>query len=301
MPYFVRWGLLALLLPLGCGPAEGTSDDGDDSGGEAITSSATQPKRVTKFASGEVDLTTYKSAGPTEWSAFEQFYKSRHTKADQRDWWDTIVARTKPPAGEEAKINGYVALKGYTAETAWFFAAKVDQDYKLINTTLREADGAPTATTATTLANIEGYVKSAASALNALPPVTGTVHRRVYRANCDAACVQTWLGAYAPNMFVREPSFVSTSSKEAPTCFFRGQLHLVIEAGGAAHMVQTISDMPQEEEAIFPPNTVFKIDRVETDKDVVCDMSEGWEPQLTTPKLQPPPKETIVFMHAVTN
>jgi hypothetical protein len=294
----------AALLSLHCSSAEAVEPDADASE-DAITSSATPPRRETRFASGDVDLTTYTSAGKAEWASFEAFYKARHTKPKERDTWDELVKRAKEklPGGEEARITSYLALRGYTAQTGWFFSAlpQIDQDYKVINTLMRAVDDRPDSSEAKkALASVEGYVKSAASAVNSFPPVKGIVHRRVYRSNCDATCIAGWLAPYEVGKFVREPSFVSTSQNEEVTCFFRGQAHFVIEAEGAAHSVMSFSEMPFEEEAIFAPGAVFKVEKVERDQQIVCKMEDGWSPQLgVAAKLTMPPTETIIRLRAV--
>jgi hypothetical protein len=302
----------ALVVPIvivacGSGPADSEDDvpGAAGSGEDNLTSSATPPPRVTHFPSGDVDLTTYTKAGAAEWKSFEEAYKARHTKATEKDAWDNIVKATKDRIGgaEPPGFTNFVALAGYTQETFWFLTNKpkpIDQDYKLINTTLRSVDTNPNdAEAKKSLATLEGYVKSVASAVNSMPAVKGTVHRRVYRGDCDDACVKAWLDPYVVGKYVREPTFLSTSEKESETCFFRGQAHFVIESAGGAHSIKQASAIPTEEEALFAPNAVFKVDKVESGKPIVCDAGEGWEPQLTNKTLQPPKTETVIHLSAI--
>jgi hypothetical protein len=306
-PRSVRFGLSILVLSLGCASADAVAEDDDpNASDDALTSADSPPKRETHFASGDVDLTKYRSAGPEEWTAFEKFYRSRHTRPKERDSWEQLTERTKQvaPTNVQAELVNFVALKGYTLETIWFITSnpRIEQDYKLINTALRSVDANPSSAEArSSLAKVEAYVKAAASAVNAYPTVGGTVHRRVYRSKCDAACVASWLEPYKDGKFVREPSFLSTSEQEEATCFFRGQVHFVIASNGLAHSVKTLADIPTEEEAIFAPGTVFKVERVERDKPVVCAMRDGWGPAVgaTGATLKPPPKETVVHLSAV--
>jgi hypothetical protein len=300
--------LTTLVATVACGASpddEFEDEPGQTSDDYAITSSDAPPRRETHFASGDVDLTRYTSADETEWLAFEKFYRSRHSRPTEEDAFESVVERTKPELSpsEKTRFTNFVALKAYTMETFWFILStpRIDQDYKLINTALRNVDDDP-ASAKSALAGLEGYIKSAASAVNALPPVSGTVHRRVYRAKCDAACVASWLVPYEVGRFVREPSFLSTSEREGATCFFRGQVHFVIASKGLAHSVKRLAEVPDEEEAIFPPGTVFKVEKVERDRPIGCSPHGQWAPQQgVTDKMDVPTLEAVIHLQAVSD
>jgi hypothetical protein len=291
-----------IVVPLFVGCAASEQEEIDDAEG-AIGAESTPPTRETAFASGGVDLTTYTAAGSSEWTAFETFYRARHTHPKEKDNFDLLAERTKQKvaANQQAKLSSFIALKGYTSQTFWFFDTKpeTEQDYKLINSALRNVARDPSAVAKQDLAKVEGYIKSAASAVNTMPAVPGTVHRRVFRSKCDAKCLADWLAPYEAGKFVREPSFVSTSEKEQATCFFRGQAHFIYESKGKAHSVKSLSEFPNEEEAIFAPGTVFQVTSIEPGKPIVCNRNDGWDASMHDPSAVEPTAETVIRLTAV--
>jgi hypothetical protein len=296
----VAFGLGALV---GCA-APATESDADLGGADDEVRSvptAAAADSLTHFESGDVDLTKYAKAGAAEWKAFESVYRERHTDKKESDDLELLKGRVTKAVGERANITSYVALKGYTLEVFRFNTSSppVTQDYREINRALRDVEADPKSADAKrTLAKWEGYIKSAASAVNEMPKVTSAVHRRVFRSKCDEACIDEFIKSYVVGQFFSEPSFMSTSEIEKSTCGFRGQIHFVIKANGLAHSVKSISDFPSEAEAMFPPGAVFKVDKITRDVPSTCGANDEWF-QFNTSE-RPPTKETIIELSAVT-
>jgi hypothetical protein len=311
-PLFV---LPFVLVPMFVGCAAASEDETDDAAG-AVAGESTPPRRETPFAEGDVDLTTYKGAGETEWADFRKFYETRHPRENQQDHYAQLEQRTREKATPEqlTKLTSFVAMKGYTTQTFWFFDPDpkvegepvIPQDYSLINTALRNIAKDPSSADAKRqLEEVKGYIKSAASGVNMMPEFRGTLHRRVFFSDCPSASACAKLAPYqldkehpdAPR-FVREPSFVSSSEVEKVTCFFRGQAHFIYEANGKAHSVKSLSDFEFEKEAIFPPGTIFRVTSVEENKPIDC-KGEAWDGDSRNPRPPEPKTETIFHLTAV--
>lgn len=306
MPSWTSTGLalsLAALVAIGCSGAP--ADEASETGADAVAAYDAPPRPVTHFPSGDVDLTAYTSAGDREWRSFRAFYEARHVRADQPDTWPALESRTtdllreiESPAESTGTVASYMALKGFTAETKWFSVATppIEQDYRTMNTALRAVAGDATSPDArAALTRVEGYVKSATSALNTLSPVSVTVHRRIFFSGCDTKCEDAFLAKYPVGKFVQEASFLSTSEREKVTCLFRGQFHYVIATNGRARSIAALSAYPDEAEVLFPPGVVFKVDRTEK-RAVECEGSSAkW--QFGKPEAAPA-TETVIFMSA---
>lgn len=295
---------LAALIAIGCSgaPAEEETEPGAGAVGYDAPS-----RPITHFPSGDVDLTVYKNAGDREWRSFREFYQARHVRADQSDAWPNLESQTTDKlleaeiaAERKGTVTNFMALKAFTAETKWFsvVAPPIEQDYRTINTALRTvAENAASPDARAALTRVEGYVKSAASALNTLSPVSATVHRRIFFSGCDAKCEDAFLAKYPVGKFVQEASFLSTSEREKVTCLFRGQFHYVIATNNRARSIAALSDFPNEAEVLFPPGVVFKVDRVDKKKDPQCEGSSAkW--QFGKPEAAPR-TETVIFLSAI--
>ena len=255
--------LAVLTFVTGCAPTT-DADEGNEEEAVANLDEASGATGLTPFSSGDVDLTRYSSAGETEWAAFESFFSSseRHGEAG----FETIKGRVEELSAtlDIPQLN-LAALRGYTSANP---GASGVQDYKIINTALRTA---ATNGSDPNLDKVEGYIKSAVSALNALPGFDGTTYRRLALRDCDEACLDKFVAQYEVGATKVEPAFLSTSADDQRTCPFGGHIRYVIEGHERGHDIAKTSDFAFEREVLFAPGTKFVVTKVERDVESTCE------------------------------
>ena len=147
------------------------------------------------------------------------------------------AAQQLHPELKAIPMEDLVALRGYTSN-----------DYDFINKALRSGNPAE-------LAQVENYIKTAASGLNEMPTYEGTVYRGT-KLPPDAAA------KYQAGETVTEAAF--TSSAASNKAAFDGDTLFVINSK-TGHDVSMLSVYGHEQEVLFSPGTSFKVLKVEVD------------------------------------
>ncbi|MCU0696021.1 MAG: ADP-ribosyltransferase domain-containing protein [Myxococcaceae bacterium] len=193
---------------------------------------------ATKFPGEKepVDLSKYKSDAATR-KATREMLKKQGT-LEQHESMAKFLQKNEP-ALKKVALDDLIGLREYTAD-----------GYKAMNEGLR---GSRTALKATA-----PVVKTAASALNQLPEVKGTVYRG---ANLDAER----LAKYKVGEVVTERGFTSTTVNKAMVMGqtaeqqFNKNSMFVIKSAGGGRDVSILSQFPEEKEVLFGPGTEFKV------------------------------------------
>jgi hypothetical protein len=215
-------------------------------GGKALAGQAMNVV-ATKFPGEKeaVDLSKYKSDAATKKAARELLQKQG--TLEQHESMAKFLQKNEPTLKKVA-LDDLIGLREYTAD-----------GYKAMNEGLR---GARTALKATA-----PVVKTAASALNRLPEVKGTVYRG---ANLDAER----LAKYKVGEIVAERGFTSTTVNKAMVLGqaaeqqFNKNSMFVIKSAGGGRDVSILSQFPEEKEVLFGPGTEFKVLKNAFDKKI---------------------------------
>jgi hypothetical protein len=192
-----------------------------------------------------VDLSKYKSDAATK-KATRELLKKQGT-LEQHESMAKFLQKNEPTLKKVA-LDDLIGLREYTAD-----------GYKAMNEGLR---GSRTALKATA-----PVVKTAASALNRLPEVKGTVYRG---ANLDAER----LAKYKVGDIVAERGFTSTTVNKAMVMGqaaeqqFNKNSMFVIKSAGGGRDVSILSQFPEEKEVLFGPGTEFKVLKNAFDKKI---------------------------------
>ena len=190
----------------------------------------------TQFADGATDLTNYR-ATPEDVAAFMAEFPAVSNRIGQPNrvaeymaWVADIKARMPNLRG--IPDEELMALRGYTSN-----------DYRFLNQALRSGDPAQ-------MAGLEGYIRSASSALGRLPEYRGTTFRGLE---------SLWPGfmtRYAPGAVITEEAFMSTAATTGAA--FRGEAVIQV-VGTRGRDVSMLSEYAHEAEVLFAPGSRFRV------------------------------------------
>lgn len=234
------------------GLAEGLAASGLAGGKSALQSAAMSGAKVlgeqanpwkqnvvaTKFPGEKeaVDLSKYKTDAATKKASRELLKKQGSL---QQNEMMAEFFKKNEPALKKMPIDDLIGLHEYTAN-----------GYKAMNEGLR---GSRTA-----LKEMAPVIKTAASGLNQLPGVKGTVYR-------GANMTPERLAQYKVGEVIAERGFTSTTvnkamviGKTAEQSFNKNTMFVIKSAGGGRD-VSMLSRFPDEKEVLFGPGTEFKV------------------------------------------
>ncbi len=204
---------------------------------EKLIKEGVEKEAAEKIAKEEVE----KAVKEAEAVLVNQRQEFKQIFTNQR--YDDYVREVKAVKAKRMELQNIptedlVAIKGYTSD-----------DYKMLNTALRKDDKAE-------LKRLEPYIEVAKSGLRQLPSYKGTVFR-------GTTLSPEQLARYKQGETITEKAFTSTSLD--PNSAFYGNVKMKIESVNGKE-ISILSNVPQEKEVLFKPNTQFKVLNVEIDK-----------------------------------
>lgn len=197
------------------------------------------PTSATPASVPPLALTTYRTDAAVQGKMKELIASSNVLQTTLED-----VQRQKRRFSEMSGIpdEDLVALRAYTGENPKF-------SYRSVNEALKSKSPAD-------LARLDPLIKSASSALNQLPPYTGTVYRGIKASDYPAG----FLDKYVEGAVNSEGTFHSTAKSEQEARTLRkADTLFVINSRGGGKDIENISQSSAETEVLFPPGTNFRV------------------------------------------
>jgi hypothetical protein len=189
----------------------------------------------TKLGSTSIDLTTYTGA---DYPVFRDFKK----EIVLGNYYDIAAKIKKANIVPKGKMTPeeVVAIRFYTSN-----------QYSKVNSSLRGTD-------AKTLGKYDSTIKAISSGLNKIPSKTCTVIRGSHLSEAILAEIEK------KNAFT-ELAFMSTTKlKTLPEAFNKGNVTFKITSPRCRD-ISWLSELPKEEEVLFPPGSEFVVNGVTTE------------------------------------